>query len=138
MKETLKYFLSFADPKTREVLFSPKGTGCVQFRTQNLPRVGDIIKLVFTLHLNGKKRSSTHTYRLRLEVVEVERRLQTTDPKLFEFGNPVYVVEESIFFSITVVPITKKFDGTIRLLQQFYASTAEQYREWRESHREKP
>ncbi len=133
MKETLSYNLTFVHPKTQVVLFSAKGHNSVQFRTRNLPRIGDLMTLDFELTVHGKKPTHSQTYRTQFRVVEVERKLYAHTPQ-FESGNPAYYEEFNIFW-IKVAPITKEFAGTIRLVQRFYKETADKWREWFNSRR---
>lgn len=135
MKEKLIYFLTFVHPKTQEVLFNPKGKCCIQYRTHNLPRVGDDIQLDFELSAKDR-RGYTHirTYRLDFKVVSVSRYIRAHTPQ-YEKGSPTYF-DESTSFSVSVIPTTKQFTGTIRLLRKFYDETSAKCHEWLRNRRE--
>ena len=133
MKEKLSYFLTFVHPKTHEVLFSTKGHASVQYRTRNLPRVGDVITLDFEIAIRGKKPTHNQTYHPRFRVVEVARMIYAHTPQ-FESGNPAFYEEFETFW-IKVAPVTKEFAGTIRLVRRFYKETVTKWREWFEARR---
>ena len=129
MKSTLIYFLTFVHPETRQVLFRPRGSVCIQYRTCNLPRVGDHITLVFKITVKGNgDRKRLVSYRFKFEIIEIERNIDADDPN-FEPGSPPYF-EESTSFGVTVIPTAVDYTGMIRVLRQFYKETSFKWREW--------
>jgi hypothetical protein len=105
------------DPKTDQQLYSGCGRECLHFQTETLPSLGEVLDLCMPIKVGPKKYSQD--FRLKFRVVEVSRFRYCSLPQRVS-GTQTIVLEGAEHFWLKVVPITKKFDGTIRLVKKFH------------------
>lgn len=111
-----------------KILFHCQRGQTIRYRCADLPRLGDVIRLSFKVSVGKKKAKHTQMYHVAFRVVEVQRNITALTPT-FESGLPP-TFDEYLWYNVSVVPVTKAYSGTIRLMEKFYKETYAKHQHW--------